>query len=210
MAMGMIAAPAQKLAWTRLLLITSAVFALVSVGMSVFRSTESAPPPVAAETAPDIDEVIRRLEERLKQEPSSAEGWKLLGWAYSQGGRPADAIGAYRRATALAPDQAELWSALGEALVVASPQGFPEEARTAFTKALSLDSNNFGARFFLGAAKVEGGDANGAVNDWIALLKDAPPGAPWAAAIRQKIEEVATANKIDIAGRLPPVGEPGR
>lgn len=199
----MTVATARTSSWTRLLLVVSAAFALMSVGMSAFRSKESGPPPVTTQqNAPNIDEIITRLEERLKQEPSSAEGWRLLGWAYSQNGRHGDAAGAYRHATQLEPGQAELWSALGEALVLASQQGFPEEARVAFGKALSLDPRNVGARFFLGAAKVEEGNANGAIDDWIALLDDAPRDVPWKAAVRAKIEEVAAANRIDVADRL--------
>jgi len=41
------------------------------------------------------------------------------------------------------------------------------------------------------------------MNDWIALLKSAPPGAPWAAEVRGFVEKVAAERKIDISGRLP-------
>lgn len=200
---SMTIAPAQNLPWTRLLLIVSAAVALVSVSMSLLKSHESNPPPVSGEqNAPDIDEVIARLEDRLKQDPSSAEGWRLLGWTYSQASRPADAVRAYRRATEIDPGKADLWAALGEAMVLAGQQGFPDEARAAFGKALALDPKNVGARFFLGAAKAESGDAKGAIDDWIALLDDAPADAPWAMALRQKVEEIAAANKIDVASRL--------
>jgi cytochrome c-type biogenesis protein CcmH len=40
--------------------------------------------------------------------------------------------------------------------------------------------------------------------DWIALIKSAPPGAPWAAQVRAAVEQTAAQNHIDISGQLPP------
>jgi len=153
--------------------------------------------------------MIAALKQRLRQEPSSVEGWRLLGMANFQAGRYTNAVRAYRRATQLQPDQAEFWSALGEALLMADGRGFPQEARAAFDKALAIDPKDARARFFLGTAKVAQGNAEGAIEDWFALLKDAPAGAPWAAPVRQRIEEVAKVYKIDVTKRLaalPPVG----
>lgn len=43
------------------------------------------------------------------------------------------------------------------------------------------------------------------MNDWVALLKSAPPDAPWAAEVRSFVEKVAADRKIDLSGRLPPM-----
>jgi cytochrome c-type biogenesis protein CcmH len=199
---GMSASSQQNLPWSRLVLIVAAVTASVSVGMSVFKREQAPPPPALEQQASEIDKMIAALEQRLQQDPSSVEGWRLLGMANFQAGRYTNSVRAYRRATHLQPDQAEFWSALGEALVMADGRGFPEEARTAFNKALAIDAKDARARFFLGTAKVAQGNAEGAIEDWFALLKDAPAGAPWAAPVKQRIEEVAKVYKIDITKRL--------
>jgi cytochrome c-type biogenesis protein CcmH len=198
---GMTASSQQNLSWTRLVLIAAAIIASLSVGKTLFQGRESAPPPVA-QSASEVDQMIAALEQRLQQEPSSVEGWRLLGMVNFKAGRYADAVQAYRRAAQLKPDEAGFQSALGEALVMADQGGFPPEADAAFNKAVVLDPKDGRARFFLGAIKATQGNVEGAITDWIALLKDAPADAPWAASVRQKIEEVAKANKIEVTERL--------
>ena len=43
------------------------------------------------------------------------------------------------------------------------------------------------------------------MNDWITLIRSAPPDAPWALEVRTFVEKVAADRKMDISGRLPPV-----
>jgi cytochrome c-type biogenesis protein CcmH len=45
------------------------------------------------------------------------------------------------------------------------------------------------------------------MDDWIALIKSAPPGAPWAGEVRAFVERVAAERGVDLAGRLPPAPE---
>ena len=42
------------------------------------------------------------------------------------------------------------------------------------------------------------------MDDWIALLKSAPPDAPWAPEVRAFVEKVAQDRHVDLTGRLPP------
>jgi cytochrome c-type biogenesis protein CcmH len=129
----------------------------------------------------------------------------MVGWAYAQSGDAAEAARAYRKAAEIEPDNGENWSSLGEALQTPSRQIVPE-AKAAFDKAIGLNPADPRARYFLAVQKDLGGDHRGAVDDWIALLRDSPPGAPWEADLRRNIEQVATRNKIDLAGRLPQPG----
>lgn len=138
----------------------------------------------------------------------AAKDWRVVGWAYAEAGNAAEAATAYRRATAIEPDNAENWSSLGEALQAASRSVVPEAA-AAFRKALELDPRDPRARYFLAVQKDLGGDARGAVADWLALLKDTPPGAPWEADLRRTIEQTAAKNRIDLAGRMPAPGATG-
>lgn len=203
----------------RIALIAAAAIALVAVGFQVWKSrtpadgpaTEASSNPAVSPQA-DVPTMIAQLEKKLQADPKDAEGWRMLGWAYYRTERFPDAVNAYRTATALDPKNAGGWSALGEAIVLAipvnQPAAVPADAETAFRKALAIDAADPRSRYFLGVKKDLAGDHKGAIDDWIALLKDTPAGAPWEANVRQTIQQAATQNKIDIAGRLPAAAAP--
>ena len=156
----------------------------------------------------EVASMIGQLEARMKQSPNDAEGWRMLGWSYLQVGRNADAAQAYSRAAALDPHNAEYLSAQGEASVLAAQGQVTPAALEAFRKAVSLDPADPRARYYLAIAKDQRGDARGAMDDWIALLKSAPADAPWAPEVRSFVEKVAQERHVDLTGRLPPAPTP--
>lgn len=170
------------------ILIAAALIALVSAAVAISRSVGDGPEAGADSPA--------------------AKDWRVVGWAYAQSGNADEAAAAYRKATAIEPDNAENWSSLGEALQVPSATLVPEAA-TAFRKALELDPRDPRARYFLAVQKDLAGDHKGAVDDWLAFLRDTPPGAPWEADLRRTIEQSAAKNRIDLAGRMPAAGATG-
>ena len=146
---------------------------------------------------------LAELERRANAEPGNAGAWQELGFAYFELERFADAATAYARATEADPDSAVLWSSLGEALVMASERDpMPPEALQAFRKAIALDSEDPRGRYFMAVEKDLAGDHEGALADWLALLADTPPGAPWEADLRRTIEQVGQINAIEVAGRI--------
>jgi cytochrome c-type biogenesis protein CcmH len=154
--------------------------------------------------------MIGQLEAKLKQSPNDPEGWRMLGWSYVQTARFADAAKAYGRAAALDP-KPDYWSAQGEALVQSANGQVTPDARAAFKKAVAGDPTDPRARYFLAVDKDQQGDHKGAMADWIALVKSAPPDAPWGAEVRNFVVRIAKERGIDITGQLPPaaVGAPG-
>jgi len=189
----------------RLALGASAVIALVAIGVAVTRDRGKEPPAAAAPTQPveTPDQAIAKLEARLKANPQDVKGWQLLGWAFFETNRFAEAATAYRRATALTPGNAELWSSLGEALALSTDKReLPKDAADAFRKAIAIDAKDPRARYFLAVGKDVSGDHKGAIDDWFALLADTPAGAPWEADLRRTIEEAAAREQIDVAARL--------
>ena len=191
---------------SRTALVAAAVLALLSVGVSVWRSQAPPAAPVEASAPAPADPAaqIAALEARLKANPSDPQGWAQLAEGFYAGGRYGEAATAYKRATSLDASVASYWSALGEALVLA---GKPEtrmaaDARAAFAKAVSLDAKDPRARYFLGVARDMDGDHKGAIDDWFALLKDTPVGAPWESEVRRLIATVGAKNKIEVATRL--------
>ncbi len=193
-----------------IILIAAGVVAAASAAVAISRSGEEAAPAQAGPhgaVKPDqpvgtVEEKITELESKLKQQPNNPAGWRMLGWSYFETGDLMRSAGAYRKAAELEPKNAENWSSLGEALQSASTD-VSAEAATAFERARTLDPADPRARYFLAVQKDLKGQHEAAVTDWIALLKDTPPGAPWEADLRRTIQQVAEKNKIDIAGRMP-------
>ena len=171
-----------------IILVLAALIALVSAGVAISRGLDGG-------GADDPDS-------------PAAKDWRIVGWAYVEAGNVAEAAAAYRKAAGIEPDNAENWSSLGEVLQSASAAVVPE-AEAAFRKALELDPRDPRARYFLGVQKDLAGDHQGAVEHWLAFLKDTPPGAPWEASLRLNIEQVAAKHRIDLAGRMPPAGATG-
>lgn len=198
----------------RALLVLAGVAAVVAAGIAIYRGDSQggmdlgpAPPPAVEASAtaqPTVDDVIARLEAKLKDKPDDAEGWRMLGWAYFQTERYAEAATALKRATTLDPENAETFSFLGEALVLASDEEgrIPRDAMRAFDKAIKIDPKDARARYFKAVAMDLAGRHKAAINAWFALLEDTPSDAPYAQDIREVIETVAKKNKIDVEKRL--------
>jgi cytochrome c-type biogenesis protein CcmH len=193
--------------------------AIVAIGATVLYTqigrpdlaTAAAQPPGAAAPGADasapaghVGNMIAELEAKMRQSPNDPEGWRMLGWSYMQTGRFAESANAYGKAAALNPANGDYKSAQGEALVKAADGHVTPEAQAAFAAAFKLDPTDPRSRYFLAAAKDQAGDHAGAMNDWIALLKSAPPGAPWAAEVRGFVVRIASSRGEDISSRLPP------
>lgn len=151
----------------------------------------------------DVSAMIAGLEARLQQNPKDAQGWQMLGWSYMRTGRPADAAKAYGHAVSLDPGNTEYLSAQGEAMVQSEGK-VSDDAAAVFRRALKGDASDPRSRYFLAIYRDQQGDHEGAMNDFITLLKSAPPDAPWAAQVRNYVEDLAKDQHIDISSRLPP------
>ncbi|HTU11476.1 MAG TPA: tetratricopeptide repeat protein [Allosphingosinicella sp.] len=161
--------------------------------------------------AASVEEMIAGLVERVRRDPDDHEGWFRLGMAYRVMDNFPQATQAFRRAMELQPRNADYVGYLGEALLIQGTranQPPPPESATLFRRALELQPGHPQARFYLATIRDVQGDHRGAIDDLIALLRDAPPGAEWAGQVRNAVQAIAQTNNIDIAGRLPaePVG----
>ena len=162
----------------------------------------------AAPTAADVDTAVEKLAARLKADPGNVKGWAMLGWSYLGTAKYAEAADAYRKAAALDPKDLSFKSGLSQALIRQAGGKVTPEALAVIEEVLAIDPKEPGARFDKGLAKLQGGDAKGAVDAWIAQLKDAGPDDKWPDELRQRVIETAKDNGIDVSGRLPAVAAP--
>jgi len=200
--------------FSRIALLLAALIAVAAIALAALRPRaadgvhEAASLPPAAQPVGDVGSMIGKLEQKLRANPDDARGWQLLGLSYYSVGRYPDAAKAYSRAAAIDSSSAEIWSALGEAQLLAGPGGVTPEAERSFRRALAIHASDFRARYFMAVKRDRDGDHQGAIDDWIQLLKDSPSGAPWEDSVRKVITDVAAANKIDLAGRMPAPSKP--
>lgn len=188
-----------------LALIGAGALLVMAIAYASFRDKGPAPQPAATQPADDL----AALEARAKANPRDDQAWTALGMAKLDAEDYPGAAAALAQAASLAPDRAQIWSALGQARIYSSAHDpFPPEALEAFRKAIAIDAKDPVARYFLAVHRDLGGDHKGAIQDWLALLGDTPPGASWEADLRRTIEQVGRINKIDVAGRLAAVRQP--
>lgn len=199
---------ATKLPIGRIALVIAAIVAAFAVGVAIMRSpSKPAPAETAAADANAAPQSIEALEKRTQERPGDVSGWRMLGAAYFVANRYDDAARAYDKASALAPKEPAIWSALGEARVMASQTDpMPAPAAAAFERAVALDPKDPRARYFLAVKRDLSGDHAGAIGDWLALLAETPADAPWRADLIRTIEQVGKIHKIDVAPRLAEAG----
>jgi cytochrome c-type biogenesis protein CcmH len=148
-----------------------------------------------------IASLVAQVEAHLAKNPNDARGYEVIAPVYLRLGRFEDAVNARRKVLALAGESADRQADLGEALTAAANGIVTAEAKKAFERALALDAKDIKARFFVGLAADQDGDTAKAAALWGAMLKDAPPDAPWIAAVRQALAQI---------GAEPPMaGAPG-
>lgn len=138
-------------------------------------------------------DMIGQLEQRMKEAPDDRRGWVLLARGYARLGRLAEAEAAQQRAIALSLDDgeaAEIAAGYGQILVEVHQGVVSPDARAAFTQALERNPAQPQARYFVGLAKLQAADNQGALADWQALLADAPPDAPWRAGLEAQVKQV--------------------
>jgi cytochrome c-type biogenesis protein CcmH len=162
----------------------------------------------------DMQRLVQQLRQRLQQQPGNPEGWLLLARSYATLGQLEASADAYRRAADLTNRRADILSAWGEVLTEIDGKEIGDDARRLFEEALAQDPGEPRARFYVGAAKAQGGDLKGALDDWLALAAQSPPEAPWMPALTEQIRAAAaklgggaggpSAADVDAASKMAP------
>ena len=135
---------------------------------------------------PELAAVLKKL---TAERPNDPEGFRYLALAEGASQNPAEAVRALRHAIALAPDRADLWEMLGEALVVEAGGQLTDEAKNAFQETLKRDPHAVVARFQLARARIESGDKAAGLAEWRSLVGELPAGDPRREALTQAIAE---------------------
>ncbi len=152
----------------------------------------------------ELDVLIDRLRQRLATEPNRTEGWLLLGRTLMNANRFGEAVEAFDRLAALAPEDAEAHAMLAEAYIFGNDGLVTRDARLALQRALQLEPGNPSASYYMGLALQQEGDLRAAFDTWLALARNAEPDAPWLPLVTGRLRELAPRLGIDLAQALPP------
>lgn len=143
-------------------------------------------------SAQQIEAMVTKLAERLKQNPDDAKGWVMLGRSYKMMGRYAEAADAYGHAQALVGDDPGLLLDYAE-MLAASGKGFGGKVTQLIEKALQLAPDDAQALVMAGAAANERHDYKAAVAYWEKVLPQIEPGSEDAEALAGAIAKARSA-----------------
>lgn len=169
----------------------------------------------APQNAP-VQELIARVEARLREAPNDGQGWDVLAPVYLKQGRNADAARAFERAIALLGESRARLRGLAEAHLAASNGIVGRQVREAYSKILAKEPHLIAPRFWLAVGLEQDGKRDDAAAAYRNLLrngvgdKNAQPLPP---SLRRLIEErlaavtgtpTATDRNVSQAGKGPP------
>lgn len=160
-------------------------------GQEIAESQVAAPAP---EPGP-MDAEIATLLARLAANDADREGRFLLARAYGQAGRFGESWRAYDALIGSTGGDAPaaIFGAMAEAMILAAEGYVSPEAEAALEQALRREPGNPVARYYMGLAFAQTGKTQSAMQTWAELLKDSPADAPWVAATRAQIDDLAQA-----------------
>ena len=147
----------------------------------------------------DMADAVNKLTAHLQAHPDDAEGWLLLARSEIDLSRYTDAVEAYRHAADLSGQKPEIVGDWGEAQVLAAGGTVTAQAKQAFETALADKESAPRSRYYLALAKLQAGDAKGALQDWVDLEADSPSDADWLPLLRRRIADTAKSLGLDQA-----------
>ncbi len=169
---------------SRTALLLGLAMPLLAVGLytAIGNRAALAPPGVlSAASAPEI--TVAQVEAMAEQlaakmplragQPDELEGWVLLARTYAALGKFNEASGAYARATALSPQDAQLLADHADALGMLPGQG-PAQSAALVARALKIEPKNVKALALAGTTAFDRGDFASAVNYWSRARAETP------------------------------------
>ncbi|MHA1107500.1 MAG: c-type cytochrome biogenesis protein CcmI [Alphaproteobacteria bacterium] len=146
--------------------------------------------------SPEMVALIAKLGQRLKERPDDARGWALYARSLAGIGRTRAALDAFRRAAALDPKDTETLSRFAELQILDAKGTVTPEARRTLEAIVELQPGEPRARYYIGLAEQQAGRSAKALELWLTLEADSPPGAPWRKLLNERINKLAKQSNV--------------
>ncbi|RZT93793.1 tetratricopeptide repeat protein [Rivibacter subsaxonicus] len=166
----------------------------------------------SAASAEEMSVLVDRVAQRLKEQPEDSTGWALLARGYAALGRYAEAEPAFRKALALAGEDASLLADFADVLAAQNNGKLDGEAGRLIARALELEPDNVKALALSGSAAFDRRDYAGAVRQWERVERILPPASPFLGEVRASIAQARSLGGLPatpVTGPAPAKAEPG-
>lgn len=190
--------PAPRPSGRLLIALSACVLGLAIAGYAWKGSPRLKPAPTAAAAAPDAEEqsarlqieaMVDKLAQRLKDKPDDATGWLMLGRSYSVLGRVDDALPAYAKAVALRGNDATALADYADALATKNGGQATPESDAIVARALAAEPTHLKALALAGTSAFERADYAAAVRHWEKMAQGLPPDSPDAPRLQASLTE---------------------
>ena len=168
---------------------------LAAVGLYfVVGNPQALAPQAATDAAHNLDgqqiqALVERLAERLKNNPDEVQGWVMLARSYAVLGRFGEAAAAYSHAAERLQGDAQVLADYADTLAMAQGQRLQGEPEKIIARALQVDPNNVKALALAGTVAFEKQDYVSAVAHWERILRLVPQDSDLAQSVRASVAE---------------------
>ena len=157
-------------------------------------------------TREQIEGMVERLAERMKENPDDVKGWTMLGRSYAVLDRHAEAAAAYVNAVKRSEPDAQLLADYADALAMAQGRNLRGEPERLIAQALQVDPRNVKALLLAGTVAFQDKKFKDAIAYWERILTVVPPDSDIADSAR---DSIADARALAGMPKAPPPAKPG-
>jgi len=157
-------------------------------------------------TREQIEGMVERLAERMKENPDDVKGWTMLGRSYAVLDRHAEAAAAYVNAVKRSEPDAQLLADYADALAMAQGRNLRGEPERLIAQALQVDPRNVKALLLAGTVAFQDKKFKDAIAYWERILTVVPPESEIADSAR---DSIADARALAGMPKAPPPAKPG-
>jgi len=154
------------------------------------RPTMPGAPKAAVESEKVADATLIKQRQEMGTAFGKGQSWLILADGLTRQGQYKAAADILGKAVAENPQDADLWVALGNALVGHSDGLITPAAQFAFQKAANISPEHPGPPFFMGLALAQSGRLAEARTIWAELLKRSAPDAPYRADLEARLARI--------------------
>jgi len=179
-----------------------------------FRAEAQAQAPEKPVGAPEFQEMIDRLAERLKKDSGDLKGWMLLGRSYEQTEQHTKAVEAYAQARKLDPENMDIKATYAEALGESQDGNYTGEPAQIAAEILAKNPKHRSGLWLAGAAAAQSGDSAQAISYLETLRGEFPKDSPDDKHLSKIIADLkgeqagqASAEGEEAAAQMPATGE---
>jgi len=148
-------------------------------------------------TAQGVEQLVAKVEERLRTNPEDGRGWDVIAPVYLRLGRFPDAAFAFQQALRQMGESPDRLAGLAEAHVLANDGVVTELARKSYERLKELAPERLEPRYWLAVAAEQDGRFEDAVGAYAGLLTEGEADAPWRPMVEARWR--ATRTKLGLA-----------